>query len=188
MTTRVGPQEVVGRPAPCLRNSGLLKTLKGCRGFTSDDSPHPSGPSTGTVLLSTMTLNPFIRLRDFARDAEECCRSAAPSSPWPACPRADEDHRTTARTARAAESVNVRRFSRRSGARVLRVPVRKMGIRPLRNVRTLRRPCPRRRRQFPVSREARRRPPGQRKKAGPDDGKLIGSAPRPTQAYGARCH
>jgi hypothetical protein len=55
MTTRSGFRKS-STAAPCLRNSGLLTTLNGCRVrpaialCTSSDVP------AGTVLLSTMTL------------------------------------------------------------------------------------------------------------------------------------
>ncbi len=97
--------------APCFRNSGLLTTLKGwvvswlMISFTFAAVP------TGTVLLLTTTLYPFIARATSRATPSTCCRSADPSSPV-GVPTAMKMI-WESRTPRSRAVVNVSRFSAR---------------------------------------------------------------------------
>ena len=78
-TTRSGFRKS-STAAPCLRNSGLLTTLKGWRVSCWMTARTLAAVPTGTVLLSTMTLYPFIACAISRATASTCVRSADPSS------------------------------------------------------------------------------------------------------------
>src|SRR3954470_4721867 len=79
MTTRSGFMKS-SMAAPCLRNSGLLTTLKVCVVWLATASRTFRAVPTGTVLLSTTIVYLFIARPISRATPSTCCRSAHPEA------------------------------------------------------------------------------------------------------------